>query len=525
MSLSEFQALLDRVLTSDRHQMENISLLGERLQGNHVSRVLASVERDLAMSSSAVSHMVRSVVSVPDRTINTIGTDQSNLPDWLYPAQYCRLLLRNLALCLRSCSSLEAGSGLTSQLYESLYCCYPDHVLSCRHWWRYLVTSPGQTRALLAHTNTNTKLRAAINTLRYSTSPRTLLALFADSLSQSEVLEILLVRGLTWLGPDHAWCLVSYLAQSDKSDHADLADCLVRLVTVWSDEIEIDQGEVHYLTVLSWTVCSMLGALSARSLDRVRPLCLGRLTGGLTHWLESDRGKRQLGMCAASVILQVVGGSSPDWTIDDLDCLEEMKSLTQGDRAVTEVTGEQELDSWEECDGGDGGDSSKISHNKTVAVMSQPVELQPELDSDDSEAQDSDDDDDLPAYDMSEDKPWDKDKKPILYVRDVLEHFSDPDSTQQEECLQKMVEFSSFRLEHEDPDVVRELVALTLLLQNKFDSADWAARRQSALTSVTTCRPTVCAPSLVKVSLCDVTLISAYNREISELFRSCLTRR
>ena len=197
MSLSEFQALLDRVLTSDRHQMENISLLGERLQGNHVSCVLASVERDLAMSSGAVCHMVRSVVSVPDRTINTIGTDQSNLPDWLYPAQYCRLLLRNLALCLRSCSSLEAGSGLTSQLYESLYCCYPDHVLSCRHWWRYLVTSPGQTRALLAHTNTNTRLRAAINTLRYSTSPRTLLALFSDSLSQSEVLEILLVRGLT----------------------------------------------------------------------------------------------------------------------------------------------------------------------------------------------------------------------------------------------------------------------------------------------------------------------------------------
>ena len=225
-----------------------------------------------------------------------------------------------------------------------------------------------------------------------------------------------------------------------------------------------------------------------QALDSVRQVCLRRLTAGLTHWLEADLTKRQLGMCSASVILQTVGGSVPDWTLEDLHCLEVMRSLAQRDRpARTTPAEDEDQEKWGQVSESRGN----ISTNKTVDKRSEP-----DLDSDDSEAEDSDDD--LPAYDMSDDKPWDKDHKPILYVRDILDQLADPDSTQQEECLQKMVEFSKSRLQHEDPAVVLELVSLTLHLQNKLDSPDWGRARQAALTSVTSCRPAVCGPSLVK---------------------------
>ena len=88
----------------------------------------------------------------------------------------------------------------------------------------------------------------------------------------------------------------------------------------------------------------------------------------------------------------------------------------------------------------------------------------------------------------------------MLYVREVLAELADPDSRQQDECLEKIVEFCKSRLRHEDPEVLTELLSLTVHLQNKFDSSDWNSARRSALTSLTVCSPVVSAPSLAKVS-------------------------
>ena len=119
-----------------------------------------------------------------------VGVDQSQLADWLYSPQYC------------------------------------------------LVSSPGETRAE----------RAVLATLRYSTNPDTLRLLFSDSVTESQVLQVLVVRGERWLVTD--------LAQSP---HQDMAGWLVRLLTVWTD-----QGDLHYLNILSWTICSLLNINSSR---------------------------------------------------------------------------------------------------------------------------------------------------------------------------------------------------------------------------------------------------------------------
>ena len=133
--VTEFQTLLDKVVTADSDQIQNISLLGEQLQTNRVSQVLAAGEvcEDEGAVREVVRGVVRGLVSVPDLTINMLGVDQSQLADWLYPPQYCRLVLRNLAQCLRSSSSSHlAPSGLCSQLYHRLASTYPDHVRTCR---------------------------------------------------------------------------------------------------------------------------------------------------------------------------------------------------------------------------------------------------------------------------------------------------------------------------------------------------------------------------------------------------------
>ena len=51
MLLTELQTLLDKVVTADSDQMQNISLLGEQLQSNRLSEVLASGETEACVAN------------------------------------------------------------------------------------------------------------------------------------------------------------------------------------------------------------------------------------------------------------------------------------------------------------------------------------------------------------------------------------------------------------------------------------------------------------------------------------------
>ena len=189
-------------------------------------------------------------------------------------------------------------------------------------------------------------MRAVLATLQFSSSPATLRLLFSDSLTESQVVEILLVRGGRLLGPDQVWCLVTYLAHSPQQD---LAGWLVRLVTVWSEETEVDQGDLHHLNILSWTISSLLASLPPQALLQLRDKLRLRLTAGIPHWLEAEPAKRELGQCVASVVLTALGGPAPDWDLEDSQCLHLMRSLTNRDRQVREEHYEVELERWEDC--------------------------------------------------------------------------------------------------------------------------------------------------------------------------------
>ena len=212
---------------------------------------------------------------------------------------------------------------------------------------------------------------------------------------------------------------------------------------------------------------------------------------GMTHWLEADRVKRHLGMVVATVVLETLGGQAPEWGLEADDLLNTMRSLTLKTRSIENVKFDVDIDTWDKKD-----ISEIISRPKEAVDTKMVSKVVKQLDSDDSE---DSDDDDLPAYDMSNDTPFDKDEKPILYIRDVLDHLVDPESLQQEQCLKLIPDFATKRLKYEDESVVVELLNLTVHLQNKFDNLEWVSMRRDALKSVIVCSPNPCAKFLTKV--------------------------
>ena len=490
MSL-ELQQLISAACRPGPDQISSIDSLGSFIKEGKISEVLVDIA-DTNNNDSDLDKLVKDLVSVPDRTINIIGINQDDLPDWIYPAQYCDQLLRNTALALRVVESKDdVDIEVFTSLLQNMFTVMTSYVEACDKWWRFVVSWPRQTRAHLSHLNPNTRVNALSTILRYSKNPEILLTLFGQSVTEVDVLNLLTLRSVSWCDHDHVWCLVTYLTRA----HPDsVPDLLVKMISVWSDEVEVDQGDYKYLRILAWVLCSLLGNVTRVLLDQTRDLVTRRLMSGMQFWLEADINKRQLGMSVATVILDRLGGPVPDWNLEDEDTLKIMKLLSAENRQIQEDNLQFDIDKWDSEE----DTVKKIAKKESTRIVERSVPVVKHLDSDDS---DDSDDDDLPAYDMSDDTAFDKDKKPILYIRDVLDHLADPESNQQEECLERISEFAVTRLQYEDPSVVAEVVNLTLHLQNKFDTKDWASLRQSALTSVILCSPSTCAGVLTKVLL------------------------
>ena len=480
-SLLDLRALVTSVTQpGDRHGA-SITGLGEFLRENKFSLLLSqfALESHDEQRRVDLQELIKDLVSVPDRTINVIGTNVKDLPDWIFPAGFCDEILRNISLSLRHIEAhQQVDMDIHIMLLQQLFILLPEFVTSCDNWWRFIVTTPNVSRGLLSRVDSSARVKAVMTVLRYTYNPDTLQCLFGQSITESETLRLLTLRMVSWCDHDHVWALVSVLGRSEPNT---LAKVAVKTINVWGDEVEVDQGDIGYLRIISWTLCSCLGVMSRVSHDGLRDRVMRVLMTGVPHWLEADRVKRQLGMSVAVAVLERLEGPVPEWTIEDKETLEVMRSLTSEDRRVKEVKCDvMDLEQW--------GKQEEIDHTKNLnigtKICNEPKASQaPLLDSDDS------DDDDLPAYDMSEDTPYDKDKKPLLYIRDVLDTFADPDSNQQEEGLARISELAVNRLKYEDTEVVTELLSSTLHLQNKFDSGTWVRLRQSALTSVVTCQP------------------------------------
>ena len=104
MSVRELRTILSGVMRPGPGQSSSIRDLGDCLQQNKLSRILAETAADISDDNSGV---VKDLVNVPDRVINNIGVDQTKLPDWIYPGHFCDLILRNIALTLRDSIAKE----------------------------------------------------------------------------------------------------------------------------------------------------------------------------------------------------------------------------------------------------------------------------------------------------------------------------------------------------------------------------------------------------------------------------------
>jgi len=286
---------------------------------------------------------------------------------------------------------------------------------------------------------------------------------------------------------------MGYLAKVDRDK---LDNLLIKGVRVWNDEVEVDQGDYTHLLGIAWMICAIIGEMLEQQLERVREVVTKVMMKGMVYWLETARIKRVLGMSVAHVVLGRVGGSVPDWEVEDKDLLEQLSRLANKRQIIEEDYQQVDLKSlWEDSEQEitSVGKEEKILNTKghIVAKVEPKQTVTADLDSDD-------DDDDLVAYDMSDDNPYTKDQTPIHYLREVIDHLSDPESDRQEECLGLIPKLATTHLKHEDPSLVHEVLQLVLCIHNKQDSTSWVGLRQEAITSMVCARPVPAAKCLVK---------------------------
>ena len=241
-------------------------------------------------------------------------------------------------------------------------------------------------------------------------------------------------------------------------------------------------------------ICATLGQMEEEQVEKVNEMVIKVMMKGMVYWLEAARHKRVLGMSVALVVLGRMGGSVPDWKVEDKELVEQLSKLATSMQAEKEMYEMDLLELWEV-----GGEEEFGCDRRKVAIKSiiketdrkqKPIKI--DLDSDD------DDDDDLPVYDMSDDTPANKDQAPIHYLREVLDHLSDPESDRHEDCLALIPKLSSTHLQNEDPSLVHELLQLALCIHDHQASPVWVTLRQEAITSVVMARPVPAARFLVR---------------------------
>merc|ERR1712200_86256 len=194
-------------------------------------------------------------------------------------------------------------------------------------------------------------------------------------------------------------------------------------------------------------------------------------------WMDLTLEKRNLGMSLVLVILSKFGEDKvPEWEVQDQQLLKQMQNLTNfkvQEKSFKESS-TKILDAWSTLQAPKPEEiKPKVDQNKKTEGTATKIEsenIDGDLDSDD---------DDFPAYDMSNDtKVGPKKDKKILYLREVIEELTNPDSDYIEDCFGLLPDLCRRHLKHEDKKLVQELTKAMLYSQNRFDSKDFTVMRQ-----------------------------------------------
>jgi len=509
-AISSFESLLDLVIKPSPTQHTCILSLINKLANNEVVEVFTEAATAPPSENSKLTAMVTNLVKVPDRTLSIIGLDQSSLPTNLYPRHYCSLLLKNMASAFMSLQTIPTTAfnpTMFCATIRQLFLNYPEHIRDNQQWWQFLAKwtlQPGtgnpQTmcQKVMAQLDARVVEKCLLALLKNVCQPLALSRIFGGIFAQddsfADLLHRLFILGLQGTDtPDRVACLMGYLARVDR-DKLDIL--LIKGVKVWNDEIEVDQGDYTHMLGMAWMICAAIGEMLEEQLNRVREVVTKVMMKGMVHWLETARIKRMLGMSVAHVVLGRVGGSVPDWEVEDKELLEQLSRLAARQQVMEPEDYHVDMHNlWKV------GEEELISATKDEKVVNTHVIKEEKVEGKHTVIEDldsDDDDDDLVAYDMSEDNPVTKDHAPIHYLREVIDHLSEPESERHEECLVLIPKLAKTHLQHEDPSLVHEVLQLVLCIHNQQDNPAWVTLRQESITSIVSARPLPAAKCLVR---------------------------
>ena len=99
-------------------------------------------------------------------------------------------------------------------------------------------------------------------------------------------------------------------------------------------------------------ICTTLGQMEEEQVEKVQvekvnEMVIEVMMKGMVYWLEAARHKRVLGMSVALVVLGRMGGSVPDWKVEDKKLVEQLSKLATSMQAEKEMYEMDLLELWE----------------------------------------------------------------------------------------------------------------------------------------------------------------------------------
>jgi len=488
-------------------------------QNGAIERILEILQTGqldpLLISPPTPQHIdwISDLVRLPDRTLGLLSRpDQGKLPDLLQHRHYCEILQRAICTALASFNSCEEGATHPTPthlpiLFSCLVSTHPHYLT--HHLWTFLAAFS------LASSDHATLTSAIISSLDSTATEKVLLSAIKSRLKSGHLTRVLgphLTTGTRWQMLQHL--LLVRCQPSSTSDMRTLVGVVAcqgvhkvlelesRVVGMLGDPVEVEGGQLSRQLHLWRLLCLLISHLDPSQREGEKRRIMMGLGRGVATWLESGREKRNLGMAGLTAVLQALGEKGPEWQLEDVGLKEELHGLSseideEEEEVAVEGGWQGLLNGWVI---GQEPEEEPMNRTAVPAVNSDGVnierlnkmDLSKGVNNTRTEEEDLDsDDDDLPAFDMSNDTPVTEETKvPILYIRDVIHHLSETESSQGKRCLQLVPSLASTHLKHEDPSLATELLRLLLHVENRTEEdEEFPGLKRKAVEAVVVSKP------------------------------------
>uniref|UniRef100_T1ITV4 Rho GDP-dissociation inhibitor 3 n=1 Tax=Strigamia maritima TaxID=126957 RepID=T1ITV4_STRMM len=424
--------------------------------------------------------LINVVISLPERLANKL---QMNNRLIFYPEKYFENISAAIVITLKMVADeLREEKSCSLQFLSRLYgrCCAigrADAVLMCLltrlirsddYIWRrmcqkFLLDVPDRHLE-----NMLSSLVKLVPQMKWMS------VVLGDAVTINSKLRMLLTKKFlllrTFNDDKVSWNILGYLNETS----VELSISVFKsLLAIWGDKIAVNQTSLSQHIYITKALLICAGLLKRENLSILRDELVVKLMEGVSCHLGSPHENiRILGMVTAECLIHLIDPDAPPLKFEYRDTEEtrSLKALIKSDV----LTGEIDISYMDE-----------ITEQLETLDLENPVEL---LSKKEDKVEDLDSDDDLEPYDMSNDAPVSKMKKPS-YLRDCLEGLIDQNNPDRTEICLQTAEYLIRNERDLSAELATEVVQVLLHLEDNCSITNFLILRQKSLVAALVCSP------------------------------------